>query len=324
MFTCFFINGCNNGEESSPFGEVLTQPPFKVLTDSIRQNPHDPDLYFRRAVLLNKNNFPEPALADFRKAWSMRKEEKYALGISTLWQERKPDSVIAFLNTALAEMPQSILLYISLARAYDQLNKKTDALAACDKALQINPNRTDVLKLKSELLEKNNDLAGAVTTLEKAYYLNPSDVDICFELAYKYAESKNPKTIRLCDSLIQKDAAGVHAKPYYCKGLYYANTGDKAKALDFYNQTIQHDYYFLDAYIDKGKLFFDEKKLADALKVFTLANTLSPAFPDAYYWMGRCQEAMGQKEEAKLNYQRAYGLDKTFTEAKEAADRLSR
>jgi hypothetical protein len=31
---------------------------------------------------------------------------------------------------------------------------------------------------------------------------------------------------------------------------------------------------------------------------------------------------MGQKEEAKLNYQRAYGLDNSFTEAKEAADKI--
>jgi hypothetical protein len=28
------------------------------------------------------------------------------------------------------------------------------------------------------------------------------------------------------------------------------------------------------------------------------------------------------KEEAKLNYQRAYGLDKTLVEAKEAAERI--
>jgi hypothetical protein len=38
--------------------------------------------------------------------------------------------------------------------------------------------------------------------------------------------------------------------------------------------------------------------------------------------MGKCQEALGQKDEAKLNYQRAYELDKTFTDAKEAADNL--
>jgi hypothetical protein len=31
---------------------------------------------------------------------------------------------------------------------------------------------------------------------------------------------------------------------------------------------------------------------------------------------------MGNKDEAKLAYQRAYGLDKSLTEAKEAADKL--
>ncbi len=65
-----------------------------------------------------------------------------------------------------------------------------------------------------------------------------------------------------------------------------------------------------------------KKKYTEALKTFQLANTISATFPDAYFWMGRCQEAIGQKEEAKLNYQRAYGLDNSFTEAKEAADRL--
>jgi tetratricopeptide (TPR) repeat protein len=58
------------------------------------------------------------------------------------------------------------------------------------------------------------------------------------------------------------------------------------------------------------------------MKTFALANTISPSFADAWYWIGRCQEFLGQKEEAKLNYERAYGLDKTFTEAKEAAEKI--
>jgi hypothetical protein len=38
--------------------------------------------------------------------------------------------------------------------------------------------------------------------------------------------------------------------------------------------------------------------------------------------MGRCQEALGQKTEAKMNYDRAYGLDKSFIKAKEAAEKI--
>ena len=32
--------------------------------------------------------------------------------------------------------------------------------------------------------------------------------------------------------------------------------------------------------------------------VFNLAMTISPKYADAYYWMARSQEALGQKEEA--------------------------
>ena len=56
--------GCNNNKSSSPYDEMFLQPPFSSITDSIRKEPGRDDLYFRRAVLLNKNNFPEPALAD--------------------------------------------------------------------------------------------------------------------------------------------------------------------------------------------------------------------------------------------------------------------
>ncbi|MDP9230026.1 MAG: tetratricopeptide repeat protein, partial [Bacteroidota bacterium] len=85
---------------------------------------------------------------------------------------------------------------------------------------------------------------------------------------------------------------------------------------------IQHDYNFLDAHLDKGTIFYDEKKYNEALKTFQLVATISPTNADAYFWMAKCQEALNQKEEAKLNYQRAYGLDKSLTEAKEAADKL--
>ena len=52
--------------------------------------------------------------------------------------------------------------------------------------------------------------------------------------------------------------------------------------------------------------------------VLKVSNSLS----DAFFWKAKCQEALGLYQDAKLNYQRAYGLDKTLTEAKEAADRI--
>ena len=206
--------------------------------------------------------------------------------------------------------------------AYTEQNKTDDALAVCHTILQQNPNHVSTLVLLADLLQKKGDEAGAITALEKARQLVPVDLDISFKLAYLYAENKNSKAIALADSLIAKDTLHLYSQPYYVKGMYYANTGEKDKAIHAFDETIKMDYNNLNAYLEKGKVLLDQRKTAEALKTFQLANTISPAFPDAYYWIGKCQEAQGNQAEAKLSYEKAYGLDKTFTEAKEAADKL--
>ena len=316
------LTGCHDKNNASPYDEIVRQQPFASLTDSIKKEPKRDDLFFRRGVLLNQNNLPEPALADFQKAWSIKKEERYAFGISKLLLDKKPDSAVIFLNKALMELPNSFLLQLTLARGYDALNKTDDALKLCDDILIKNPYQVDVLKMKADLLDKKGDSTQAIQILERAYTITPFDINLNYLLADKYSAANNPKVINLCDSLIKMDSLHIHPEPYYFKGIYYSNINDKAKALAMFNEAIQHDYNYLNAYIEKGRIQYESKKYNDALKTFQLANTISATFPDAYFWMGKCQEALGQKEEAKLNYQRAYGLDKTFTEAKEAADKI--
>lgn len=316
------ISSCNDNSSATPYDEILEQKAFAAITDSIKKDPSNDQLRFRRAVLLNTNNFPEPALADFQKAWSLKKEEKYALGISTLLLEKKADSAILFLQEALKEIPRSYLLRLSLARGYTATNKNKEAMAICDEILSQKPDLADVIKLKADLLDKENQTAAATRLWEQAYQLAPFDVELNYILALRYAEAKNPRVLALCDSLIKADTEGRHAEPYYYKGIYYANITDNVKALSSFDEAIKHDFYFLDGYIEKGSLLYEMKKYEEAIAVFNLALTISPSFADAYYWIAKCQQAMGKKEEAKVNYLRAFELDKTMKEAREAVDSL--
>src|SRR5258705_1423507 len=317
-----FLISCHDKNNTSAFDDILNQQPYAPLTDSNKKEPKRDDLFFRRAVLLNQNNFPEPALADFQQAWSIKKEEKYALGISTLLMDKKPDSALVFLTRALKVLPNSFILQLSLARAYEAKGDTEGALMACDIILFSFPDHVDVLKMKAGLLDKKGDQQEAIHVLEKAYTITPFDINLNYLLADKYSATNDPKVIRLCDSLIKMDSLHIRPEPYYFKGIYYSNINDKTNALTQFNEAIKHDNNYFNAYIEKGRIHYESKKYMEAFKTFELANTISVTFPDAYFWMGKCQEAMGQKEEAKLNYQRAYGLDKTFAEAKEAADKI--
>lgn len=319
----FLFYACNNNKTPvSPYDEILKAAPYTAISDSIRDSPQNDELYFRRAIQLNSNNLPEPALADFRKAWSLKKNEQYALGAGSLLLENKPAEAIPFLKEALKELPQSLLLNLTLIRAYDRQGKTSDALTLTEQLLALNPEQVDLLKLKADLLGKSNRETEALPVLEKAYRLTPYDVELNYILALKYAESGNPKVLVLCDSLIRADSLGVHAEPYYYKGIYFAELKQSAAAIALFDEAIRRDYYFLDAYIEKGALFFTLKKYTEALAVFNLALTISPKYADNYYWIAKCQQALGQKEEAKLNYQRAYGLDGGFKAARDSAGKL--
>jgi tetratricopeptide (TPR) repeat protein len=222
----------------------------------------------------------------------------------------------------LQRLPRSISLQIGLARGYQQKGDLQQALAVCDQVLVLYPNSIDALLLKAEVFKQQNNHAAALQMLEKAYSYAPFDVELAYNLAFEYAEAKNSKVIPLTDSLMRSDTTGKQAQPYYLKGVYFANTGNVAQALTYYNEAIAHDYNFYDAYMDKGTLLYDHHRYKEALDVFGLVNRITPTYASSYYWAGRCYEAMGNKANAKLAYQRAYGLDKDLVEAKEAADRL--
>ena len=301
---------------------IFHKPPFSALTDSIRKDPTNADLYYRRGALLYQSNSINLAEEDLRKAWSLNPSEEYALSITTILQDRSTDSAIVFLQEANRKLPNSIALQVGLARGYQLKGKTAEAMAIADRILTQFPNQLDALLLRSELLKASNRNPEALATLEKAYAYAPFDAELTHTLAFEYAEAKNPKALSLADSLIAMDIRQEHAEPYYFKGVYYSNTGNTTEALRQFDRAIQQDYYFINAYVNKSIIYYEQKNYPGALKTLQLASTVAPTEATVYYWLGKTKEALGNKTEAKLDYQRAFGLDKTLTEAKEAAEKL--
>jgi len=175
---------------------------------------------------------------------------------------------------------------------------------------------------RAELLSLAGDTANAIKTLE--FFVIPGELtEAGLQLANLYAETKNPKAISVCDLMNKNDESKRDPNPDFLKGVYYYNIDDYENALKQFNSCIKKDYTFMDAYMEKGRILYKQSKFKEAIEVYDLAIKVSNTFADAHFWKGKCQEALGQKEEAKISYQRAYAFDKTLTEAKEAADRIN-
>jgi tetratricopeptide (TPR) repeat protein len=319
LLLTLLLFACNNNDKVKD--DTLAQPPYETFTDSISNFPHRADLYYKRGVLLFQNDQLAYAKNDFQKAWDISPQEEYALSMTTLLKKISPDSAILFLESATRKLPQSIALHVGLARGYQNKGELEKALEITNNIIEKYPAQLDALSIKSEIQAAMNDKKGSLASLEKAYSLAPSDPLIAYDLAYAYADAKESKAIELSDSLINSKTEEPE-KAWYIKGVYYANTGNADKSIKSFDNAIKLNYNFLDAYRDKGQVLMNERKFKEALKTYSLALKIAPASADFYYFIGKAQQALGNNTEAKLNYLRAYGLDKTLSEAKEAAEKL--
>lgn len=312
---------CGDAREKHPYESLLRQAPFLEWTEKIDQDPKNDSLYSRRAMQLFENGFNEPALIDLKKAWALHPTPAYATAIVSIL-EGSPEAQFQFLQDALQKFPNEFSLELSRATLLDKTGSIDSALSFTSKWIGQGRTEVELFLLHASLLDKKGKPAEALRILELLHQQLPQEREITEMLALRYAESGDPGIIPLCDQLQQLDSLGRDATPHYYLGIYYATKRQRNEALNQFDLAIQADHNFIDAYIEKSALLFEWKEYRNALAVLDKALLIAPDQASVYYWTAKCQQALGDRESARLNYLKAYGLDNNFLAAKRAADEL--
>jgi tetratricopeptide (TPR) repeat protein len=324
--TCIALlaTGCNNQEEkTSAEAAALHHPPYAPLTDSLSKAKGDEaaGLYFRRGELLAHNNLHELAAEDYRRSWELRPDEatgfRYASTLSIIGQL---DPAIRVLKDCERRFPDNPNFPTVLGELYQQSGKAKEALAIYNDILAKDSGNFEAWYEKGLLLEKAKDTAAAILALSNAYHLQPVNT-YALELAHLYAENRNPAALPICDEILGKDSTHELLDPLFIKGIYYSNTSQYKRAIAQFDSCIHRDWKFTDAYLEKGIALFQQKQYDTAMTTFLMTVRVSNTYPDGYYWIGRCYEVKGSKDQAILYYKEALALDKDFTEA---ADRIKK
>lgn len=317
------ITACNNHEDNkNDATAALHQQPYAPLTDSLAQGKGDAaGLYYRRAELLAHNNRHELAALDFRHSWELSPDEttgfRYAATLGIIGQA---DRAIQLLKDCERRFPNNPAFPSMLGELYQQSGKTTEAIAIYNGILTKDSSDFEAWYEKGLLLEKAKDTAGAIAALGNAYRLQPTNT-YGLELAHMYAENRNPAALPICDEILKKDSAHELLDPLFIKGIYYSNTTQYKKAIVQFDSCIRRDWKFTDAYLEKGIALYEQKQYDSARNTFLMTVRVSNTYADGYYWVGRCYEATGRKDQAILYYRQALALDKDFTEA---ADRIKK
>jgi tetratricopeptide (TPR) repeat protein len=318
--------GCNDhgNNQDGERTAILSRPPYAPLTDSLLQHKSTDEagLYFRRAELLSHNDQHELAASDYAKSWNLRPDEMTGFRyVSTLNIIGQTNNAIQLLQDCRKKFPANTAFPGMLAELYQQTGKMKNAIGIYDTMLRTDSLDFEAWYEKGLLLEKNGDTAGAIQALRKAFAIQPLNT-YGLELAHLYAENRNAAALPICDAILKKDSTHDLLDPFFIKGIYLSNTAQYKKAIVQFDSCINRDWKFTDAYLEKGIALFKQKQYQAALQSFQMTIKVSATYADGYFWIGRCYEATGLKQEAVLYYREALALDKDFTEAAERIKQL--
>lgn len=232
-----------------------------------------------------------------------------------------PPEVLS-LQQQVQQHPDSVGTRLKLAIALDSVEEYAIALKQMDILIKNDSNNYGLWYTKAQIDEHAQDTANAIASYTKAIIIYPS-ADAMLGLANIYAEQKNPRSLLICNQVRQLGLGRSYdAASAFIAGVYNARTGKKELALKLFDECIQNDYTYMEAYIEKGLVYFDSRQYRQALDVFGFATKVNHLYADAYYWMARCYEMMNTKDSAVYYFKQSLALDKESRETKEALKRL--
>ena len=236
----------------------------------------------------------------------------------------KPDvTFIKKIAQQVANNRDSVGLRFNYIEALDSIGDYKTALVQIDSLIFNDKGNYALWFRRAKLYEHAKDTTQAINSYQKALLIYRS-ADGLLALANLYAETKNSLVLTICNEL-DNLRIGREYDSYtnFFRGVYYARIGDSQQANLFFDKSIVNNYTFIDAYMEKGFLLYDGAKFTEALQVFKKVNAVNVTYADAYYWQGKCFEAINNKPEAILQYQQTLTLDKYFVEAQAGIKRIN-
>lgn len=236
------------------------------------------------------------------------------------------DEVIENLQDAIRQNPDSARLYDRLIDTLTNRKQYAEAAAWCNKLIGRGADSNYYYWfIKGDIFRRGQMFDSAIGCYQTYLRKFPDDEQVLLNLANTYAEAGNKDALDLANMLAARyPTREMRSETAFIKGVYYNTIKQYADARRWLDTAIVINYNFLEAYMEKGFSLYDENNYKDAFKAFSKITELNGNYADAWYWMAKCQQALGNGKEAVVNYKEAFDLDPSITEAKTAIDSLEK
>jgi tetratricopeptide (TPR) repeat protein len=215
-----------------------------------------------------------------------------------------------YLKTAAAADPQNLPIRLALAHSYLWSKQYSLVLDVYHEILTLDPDSAEADMLAGEALDEMSDSSGAIDMFRKAVKAKPDEPLVHFGLGYLlWSQKQYPEAIKEFQAELANDPNHAQSMLYIADADIQMNQYiDAAPLLE---KAVKLDPSLGLAYLDLGILAANDGRNDDALREFLAAEKLTPNDVNVHWRLGRLYRAMGRKEEAKVELDKASNITKS-------------
>ena len=319
LFAQCQANQNSNEDEATPRTGL---PRIDELSDRIKNEPQNPELYFLRAQAYAEHDFEAEAVRDGEKALSLDSTQAvyYEFLADAYLDNNQSRPAIKLLEYASTRFPQNTQIWQNLSEinllveAYDQ------ALIAIDQYLKLKPADSEGLFLKGQIYKYSGDTSKAIEFYQQTVEQNSDHLNAYIQLATLMELFNQSVALKYLDNALRIDSSNYDA--LFLLAQYYHYRGQFEPAIKAYERLILAHPMNANPHYNLGLLYMEQKQYTQARESFDRSTKFNVQFELAYYFRGEAAERLGDKAAAQKDYEQALKIQPNLQLAIDGLKRL--
>lgn len=191
--------------------------------------------------------------------------------------------------------------------ALERLERASLALAVYEEAIEKDPEDMNVRTALISSLRRQDQLSRAEKAAKDALKVNSKSLPIYNELGLVYLEQGQPMKARFVYQKAEAEVEGAAKDaPIRCNlGRSFLDTGEKAVAKVFLEQSRDLDPNYFPMLVYLADIYMDDRNYADALPLLEKATLKEPTNQGVLMSLGLAYRGVGDLDKAKATYEKA-------------------
>lgn len=314
---------CKNNPENKSDKPADTTDPLELLSQRIKTDSLNANLFNERARLYLGRGQTDKALIDLNRALELNsKESAFFMTLADVYlMMQKPDNVNAALLKAVELSPDNPMPLVKLAELNLMLEQYNTALAFTDRSLEINRFNPEAYFVRGSVFLARNDTLSALRNILLALDQKQDFYEAMIKLGVIYTIQRNPLAEQYLQRALKLFPGSMQAR--YQLALYLQDNERATEALLHYDTLLtlvpNHPLVLYNkGYVNLVYL----NDFATAIDFFDQALINDPNYVDALYNKGRALEEMGRFVNARDVYNEVLRRRPNYELAVQALNRL--